>query len=429
MTVNDVDFFDAQTRDCPYAAYQRLRDDAPVWRDPRTGMYVLTRYEDIRAALLDPERFTNRVGNTAGRTEKALRPEDTEVVRHELDLEEELHQQYERDGWVTVPTLSGRDDPDHRNYRHLFDYAFRASRIRQLDPFVEGLANRLVEGFIGSGRCDVVCEFAVPLPLYVIGRQLGFPEEDMPQIKVWTDAWIKRMGLMQTPDERRRSAEQEIEAQHYFIKKVEQLRHSPEDTLLSDLVNNDIPGVGRPLNDNELVSYIMGDLLVGGSETSANGLSAGVMLLIQRPDLWGKLKSDLDANLKPFVEELLRIESPVQALLRETSTDVELHGVTIPAGSVVALRFGSANRDERRFQEPEEFDMDRPDPTAHLAFGLGTHHCLGAPLARRELYFGFKVLAERIEKMWFVEGENDFSYAPNYFVRALKQLNIGFVAA
>jgi cytochrome P450 len=174
---------------------------------------------------------------------------------------------------------------------------------------------------------------------------------------------------------------------------------------------------------------MMADLFVGGAETTTNALSGGVLLAIRLPEVWQKLKSDPDKYLEPFCEEVLRLESPVQALLRETSEDVELHGVTIPAGSVVALRFGAANRDERRFPEPEEFDLDRKQPRAHLAFGLGTHHCLGSPLARRELYFGFKALVERVDEMRFVEGANDFRIASNYFLRALEELHIEFTPA
>ena len=171
---------------------------------------------------------------------------------------------------------------------------------------------------------------------------------------------------------------------------------------------------------------MMADLFVGGSETTTNALSGGVVLLIRNPGIWQQLKGDPGRTFEPFVEEVLRLESPVQCLLRETSVDVELHGVTILPGSIVSLRFASANRDEQRYDRPEDFDLERPAPRSHLAFGLGTHHCLGAPLARRELYYGFKVLVERFEDMWFVEEANDFRYQPNYFLRALRELHIGF---
>ena len=149
-------------------------------------------------------------------------------------------------------------------------------------------------------------------------------------------------------------------------------------------------------------------------------------MLIEQPDVWAKLKSDPERYLPTFVEEVVRLEGPVQGLLREVATDIELHGVALPAGSVVNLRYAAANRDEREYERVTELDLERPRPKAHLGFGFGGHHCLGAPLARRELYWGFKALIERIDEMWFVEGANDFRYQPNYFLRALLQLHIGF---
>jgi cytochrome P450 len=430
QTAAEINFFDPQTNNCPYPAYQQLREEEPLWQDPVTGMWTLTRFEDIRAALLDTERFTNRIGNAAGSTEKGVRPEDdseqAQELREAAAVEAQIQQLYIDKGWPTCPTLSGRDEPEHMQLRRLFDYAFRPKRIRELDSFVEDLANRLFDEFANGNRCEWVSQFAIPLPLFVIGRQMGVPDEEMPQIKEWTDAWIQRMGLMQTPDQRIWSAEQEIEAQQYFQTKYDALREEANDSLLSDLVNNEIKEWGRRLTDNELHSEMMADLFVGGSETTTNALSGGVLLLIRNPEIWEKVKGDTDTYLEPFVEEVLRLESPVQCLLRETSVDVEMHGHTIPAGGIVSLRFASANRDERKYDNPEDFDLDRKQPRSHLAFGLGTHHCLGAPLARRELYYGFKVLFERFDDMWFIEGENDFNYQPNYFLRALTRLNIGF---
>src|ERR1700760_4650358 len=150
--VSEINFFDEETHDCPYPAYQALRDQAPVWQDPVTGMWTLTRYDDIRAALLDPERFTNRIGNSAGATERGVRPEDPEKARQLLEaaaLEQQIQQLYADTGWPTCPTLSGRDEPEHMQLRRLFDHAFRPARVRDLDPFVEDLSNKLFDAFVG----------------------------------------------------------------------------------------------------------------------------------------------------------------------------------------------------------------------------------------------------------------------------------------
>ena len=183
---------------------------------------------------------------------------------------------------------------------------------------------------------------------------------------------------MQTEDEERWSVEMEIEAQHYFQEIFERLRKQPDETLLSDLVNTEIPEWGRKLSDNELHAEMMSDTFVGGSETTTNAIAAGVMLLIEQPDAWAQLKSDPDRHLRTFIEEVLRIEAPVQGLSRVTNRDVTLHGVEIPKGSILNIRYAAGNRDERQYECPAEIDLERPNPTAHLTFGAGTHHCLGA---------------------------------------------------
>ena len=266
----------------------------------------------------------------------------------------------------------------------------------------------------------------MPLPLYVIGRQVGVPDEDLPQIKGWTDKWVKRMGLMQTDEEAEESVLAEIEAQHYFQPRFEQLRREPDDTLLSTLVNREIPEWGRPLNDNELHAEMMADLFVGGSETTTNALAAGVILLIEHPDVWQQLTSDPQTYLPTFCEEVLRVEGPVQGLLREAAVDVELHGVQIPAGSILMLRYGAGNRDDRMYECPAR---GRPRPEAPAAASrLRRRH---PPLPRRPAGPARAALrlqgARRpVEDMWFIEGANDFSYHQNFFLRAVKELHIGF---
>jgi cytochrome P450 len=413
--VGDINFFDPEISECPYPAYEVLRDEAPVWRDPFTGMYVVSRYDDIRKMLLDTETFINSGDKTA------RNPAQQERAQRIKEL-------YEEKGWLPARTLAGRDDPEHRQMRALFDHAFRPAKIKLMDPFVEQLAHRLIDDFIDDGQCDWVRQFAVPLPLIVIGKQMGAPEEDIWQIKAWTDAWVQRLGMMQSEDEAIWSTEMEIEAQHYFQPIFDRLRNEPDDTLLSDIVNTEVPGWGRKLNDNELHAEMMADTFVGGSETSTNAISAGVMLLVQNPGSWELLCSDPDTYLPTLVEEVLRLEGPVQGLFRTTAKEVELHGVTIPAGAVINVRYAAANRDERHFGCPADLDLERENSRSHLAFGAGTHFCLGAPLARRELHLGFKALVERVESMWFLEGRNDFRHQPNFCLRALKELHIGFKA-
>ena len=234
LGVEDINFFDPEISECPYPAYEVLRDEAPVWQDPFTGMYVITRYDDIRTLLLDTETLHQR-----------RRPQPLRTPEHDRAGAAHQGSSTRRRAGCRRRTLAGRDDPEHRQMRALFDHAFRPAKIKQLDPLRRAaLAHRLIDDFIDDGRCDWVRQFAVPLPLIVIGKQMGAPEEDIWQIKAWTDAWVQRLGMMQTEDEAIWSTEMEIEAQHYFQPIFERLRPEPDDTLLSDLVNTEVPGLG-----------------------------------------------------------------------------------------------------------------------------------------------------------------------------------------
>lgn len=404
-----INFYDPEIQKCPYEQYKKLRDDHPVYQDPDTGIYHVSRYEDVRYVLSNHELFS---GNVRGRA-----PSERQL---------KVNNRFQERGWVPGPTLISRDEPNHKQMRAMFNEAFRPARINQLDPFVESTARDLFAGIRKAGRCEWVRDFAVPLPLSIIVRQMGADTADLWRIKSWTDAFFKRISMMLSEDEEMATVDKEIEAQHYFQPIFERLRERPDDTLLSELVNREIPEWGRTLTDNELHAEMMADTFVGGSETTTNALSAGVKLLAEQPETWEQLKSDPDKYLRTFIEEVLRLESPVQCLLRMATEEVEISGVKLPAGAVIAVRYASANRDERRFDEPEQLDLDRIKPATHLAFGSGAHHCLGAPLARRELWWGFKVLTEEVETLNFAEDKNTFDVHPHFLLRSLKELHIEF---
>jgi cytochrome P450 len=410
-----INLFDPELQQCPYPAYRTLRDEAPAYRQPGTDIYVVTRYEDVRRVLTDPETFPSGAAGTAYR-----------MKTNNAERQMRVAARFAEKGWVPGPTLAGRDDPNHRQMRAMFNEAFKPSRIKDLDPLVEGLAYELIDGFIADGRCDWVKQFAVPLPLYIIGAQMGVPREDMWRIKGWTDAFFHRISMMLTEEQEMAMVDREIEGQHYFQAIFERLRREPDDTLLSVLVNTEIEGWGRPLTDEELHAEMMADTFVGGSETTTNALAAGMKLLIENRPVWEQLKADPERHMKTFVEEVLRLESPVQSLMRFCARDTEIGGVTVPNGALINVRYAAANRDERAFEGPDEIDLERPRAGSHMAFGSGVHHCLGAPLARRELIWGFTAVVDRFEDIWFEEGANDFAIHPHFLLRSLKALHIGF---
>ena len=411
LVTNPVNFFSKALQDQPFEAYQHLRQDAPVYQDPSTGIFHVSRFEDVRHVLQNPILFSG----------KTRRAQDRQTER-----QARVNELFKTKGWLPTATLIGRDDPNHKQMRALFNEAFRPAKIHAMDGFVQQTAESLFEKIAGVGQCDWVQAMSIPLPLTIIVKQMGADEADLWRIKAWTDAFFKRISMMLTEEEEIECVLMEIEAQHYFQPIFERLRVTPDDTLLSDLVNKEIPEWGRTLTDEELHAEMMADTFVGGSETTTNALSAGIKLLIENPAVWEQLKHDTETHLRAFIEEVLRLESPVQMLLRRTTSATELNGVAIPEGALVGVRYGAANRCEGQFSCPADLRLDRDKPGAHLAFGSGIHHCLGAPLARRELWWGFKTFIDRVDSAQFTPGANDFSYQPHCLLRALTSLQIDF---
>ena len=410
-----VDLFDHATQQCPYDAYKTLRDEAPAYNIVGTDMWVVTRYDDVRRVLTDPVAFPSTSEDTPFRASSGT-----------IERAVKVEQRFAEKGWVPARTLNGRDDPNHKQMRAMFNEAFKPSRIKEIDPRVEGLAYELIDAFLPDGHCEWVSQFAVPLPLYIICEQMGAPREDAWTIKRWTDAFFQRISFMLPEDQHLEMVDREIEAQHYFQPIFERLRKQPDDSLISVLVNTVIPEWGRTLTDEELHAEMMADTFVGGSETTTNALTAGMKLLIENKDVWRQLKSEPERYMKTFVEEVVRLESPVQSLMRFVAKDTEMGGVTIPGGAMVNVRFAAANRDERAFECPEKLDLERPKAGSHMGFGSGPHHCLGAPLARRELTWGFTAVVDRFEDMGFAEGKNDFAIRPHFLLRSMAELHIEF---
>jgi len=386
-----------------------LREQAPVWRDPITGMYNITRYEDLRKVLLDPDNFpSERPMTQASSTSRGPGRSGNST----------------REGVGAAPTLAGRDDPNHKQMRAMFDHAFRASKIKEMDPWVEALAYRLVDAFIDEGECDWFKSMALPLPLIVIGKQMGAPETSdigrsrpgpTPGCSAWAYAdeeeaicpprWRSRPALLpeglRPPEERA--------GRHPDLRDV----------------NSVIPEWGRALTDEELHAEMMADTFVGGSETSTNAISAGIMLLGRDREAWETLKSDPDKYLRTFVEEVLRLESPVHALFRVARRDIEMHGVAIRRRANDQHPLCRREPRRRALPEPEKLDLTRRNSASHLAFGSGVHHCLGAPLARRELYWAFRAFLAGSRLRADAEPQ-PAAHAPNFALRALKELHITF---
>ena len=219
-------------------------------------------------------------------------------------------------------------------------------------------------------------------------------------------------------------AQSELEAQQYFAAKLDERRQEPRDDFLTELCTARL-GEAGPL-DNKEIFYLLLQLLVAGHETSASLISSAMLLLLKHPAQMAAVSAE-PSLIPNFIEESLRLEPPIKAFFRVAKTDTELAGVKIPTGSRLAVLYASANRDEAHFAEPERFDIYRENASDHLAFGLGIHYCLGAPLARTEARIAFEVLLGRLKDIRLGAG-NDFTHTPSFIFRGLKALHLEFTA-
>ncbi len=328
-------------------------------------------------------------------------------------------------GYPNVPTMLTEDPPAQRRYRKFVDGAFSPKALKALEPFIESLANELIDGFIDKGECEFLSEFGVPLPLRVIVSQLGAPEEDLPLFRKWTDAFIGNLSQQLDRDGMLQAAKDMVEFQHYFVERMEERRAEPQDDILSKVVNASFDGE-KPLDNAECLSMIS-QILVAGNETTSATLTEGIWLLIENPDQYEILKNDLSEEMiSRFVEESLRYSSPSSNMFRRTTKEVEMHGVTIPENSVLFARFASANQDGDQFPEPAKFDLMRDNLRDQVAFGKGVHHCLGAALSRREMNVGFKILLDRVENFRLQDGASEPEFSANALLHGMTGLNIAF---
>jgi cytochrome P450 len=367
----------------PFPYYQRLRAHEPVFRMPGTGFYVLTRYEDLRTVLRDTEAYSNTLDLEDLSGERARR------------LGALFNERLAEKGWAHVPTLHQSDPPEHTRYRRLLNKVFSPGRVRQMVPAVERICDQLIDAFIDRGCCEFVSEFAFPLPGIVISEQLGLAPDQIGTFRRWADAMLApAQGLLADEDAAIGYADIEAEAQHYLADVFEDRRAHPASDLISDLVAAS-DEEERPLSVHELQN-LMQQLITGGYITTADGITSAMWLLIENPEQMRRVRAD-QSLVKAFAEESLRMLAPVQGLFRKATRDVEIRGFTIPAGSIIHVRYGAANRDGEAFEKPDDFDVTRAHVMRHMSFGQGPHACVGAPLARQEMVTAFERLLARLD--------------------------------
>ncbi|MBT5155202.1 MAG: cytochrome P450, partial [Gammaproteobacteria bacterium] len=294
----------------PWVMNRRLREEAPVFQDPNTGLFFVSRYADVLEIARDHKTFSSRM---MGPTRAMTGSEDPEVM------------EVLKSGYENVPTMLTEDPPNQRRYRKFVDGAFSPSSLKSLEPFIEGLSNELIDAFIDQGQCEFLSGFGVPLPLRVIVSQLGAPQEDLPLFRKWTEAFIGNLSQQLDRAGTLQAAKDMVEFQHYFVDRMNERRNEPADDILSKLVNASFDGE-QPLTDAECLS-MLSQILVAGNETTSASLTEGIWLLIENPDQYQLLKDDPSPEMiSRLVEEVLRISSPSSNMFRRTTRDVEMHG-------------------------------------------------------------------------------------------------------
>ncbi len=399
VRLGDWDFW-ARPHDWRDAAFATLRQEAPVAFFPEMevpssaagkGFWALTRHSDVVYASRNPRLFSSYPS-------MAIQDPSPETEGH-LGI-----------------SMICLDDPRHTRLRAIVERSFRPSVVARAEESVRVRAQRLVAQMVADhpdGSADFVRAVAAPLPLQVICDMMGIPEEDESRVFFWTNVI---MGETQTPDRAKELVRVAQEINTYALQLAEARRAKPTDDLTTALVEAEVDG--DRLSSAEIVGFFV-LLLSGGNETTRNSISHGLLELTRRPDQRALWWSNFDGHAKTAVEEIVRWASPILYMRRRATEDTEIEGQRIQADDKVVLWYNSANRDEAVFPDPFRFDLTR-NPNPQVGFGAGgTHFCLGANLARREITLAFSELRRQVPDI-HATGSPDFPINP--FVNGVKTL-------
>ena len=407
---NELTMSDPGVIACPFPTYGRLQREFPVFQDPVTGYYEITRYDDIRAVAMDAITFSNKVNRQNTRS---------------ADLQRSMQELYEAAGFPPVPTLLNNDPPSQREMRALVDKAFLPGRIAALQSGITGEVTRLLDAVIADGQMEFMSQFAIPLPLHMICDQLGVARVERPIVKAGSDALIA-VADPTTPDEMMLEMTRRIiKMQTLIAERLHRVREAPDETILSVVANSQVTGEPYPIH---VLVHLFQSILVAGNETTANALGNALLLLIDDPTLFATLRADV-SRVRPFVEESLRLKAPFQGFYRVVTQDTVVAGCPIPRGAIVVLRWGAANYDESVFTCPGDLRIERANLGKHLTFGAGTHFCLGNLLARMELRTAFEEISRRIVSLSLAGTPTSRVLAPTFFNQGVQRIELLFTAA
>ena len=372
----------------PYPAFAWMRANAPVYHDQANGIWGVTKHRDIKDISKNPIDFSNAGG---------IRPD-----------------------MGALPMMIDMDAPLHHERRRLVSAGFTPVRVRAMEENIAHVCDFIIDQICEAGTGDLVHDIAAPLPLIVIGELLGIGPEDRPDLLRWSDDLMRGQGT-EDPVLLEKMITAFAEYTVYMSEVIESRRSTgKDDDLVGILVHAGQDGAG--LDDDSLIHETL-LILIGGDETTRHVVSGGIEALMANPDQIARLVDD--RSLVPSaVEEMLRWVTPIKNMARQTTRDIEIRGVTIPEGEKLLLLYPSANRDEEIFEDPDRFDITR-SPNDHIAFGFGTHFCLGNQLARLELRVMLNRLLDRLPDLHRSEA-GPLDYRDANFVSGLESLPISF---
>lgn len=384
----------------PFPFLAELRTSQPVYQTTlpdKTPIWLITPYEDVVALLKDDRFVKNR------RT--AMTPDQL----RKMPWVPSMFRALERN-------MLDLDAPDHARLRSLVHKAFTPSLIWQMRERIQTLADELVRRALAKGQMDLIKDYALPLPMTIITEILGVPLRDRHKFHKWSKAVVS----LSSPSPTMRVLPSVWRFIRYLRRFFERRRHDPQADLTSALISAE--EAGDKLSDDELLAMVF-LLLIAGHETTVNLIGNGMLALLEHPDVMTRLREDPEM-IRTAVEELLRYTSPVlMSTERYAREHLKIQGVNIPRGAMTLGVIGSANRDERVFENPNELDITR-EPNKHLAFGQGVHFCLGAPLARLEAQIAINTLLRRVSDLQLSIPAASLRWRPSMFLRGLESLPV-----
>ena len=376
ITRGDFDIFDPAAVDDPYPLFARLRDAAPVHRIPGTDFFLVSTWDMVQEAVARAEDFSSNL-----RAVLLAEPGSSHPGSLDMYLDGTVEQ-----------VLATADDPDHKVHRTLVMQTF-TTRVRALQTECDRVADQLWNEHSVDGRIDWVDGMAERLPLAMLAHILGLRDEDLPYLLARAYDATELIGGIVDPSRTETLVNATLELANFLADRFAEAQADPQDDILGQLATSCASG---DLDEGTCVNILI-QLIAAGAESTAALLESAARMLAERPQLQQHVRQQPEL-LDPFIDEVLRLESPFRGHHRYVTADTSLGDVSLPAGSKLILLWGSANRDPRHFENADQLDLHRAQPRAHLAFGKGIHFCLGSHLARMEATSALRVLLDRSEK-------------------------------